>query len=77
MQQNQLNLDISKTSPILTKDGKKIWSQGFLLRKASRFLLGSDEDSIIPIPVFYDPETGEINREGMPATLDFLFEDQE
>lgn len=77
MQQNQLNLDISKTTPILTKDGGKVWSQGFVLRKASRFLLGSDEDQIIPIPVFYDPISGEICKEGMPAQMDFLFEDAE
>jgi hypothetical protein len=71
-----LNLDISKTSPVLTKTGGKIWQQGFIIRKASRFLIGSDEDQIIPIPVFYDPESGEISREGMPDNMSFLFEDE-
>lgn len=76
-QQPQLNLDITKTTPILTKEGGKIWQQGFVLRKASRFLIGGGEDQIIPIPVFYDPQTGEICKEGMPSQMDFLFEDGE
>ena len=76
MQQNQLNLDITKTTPILTKEGGKIWQQGFVLRKASRFLTGSNEDQIIPIPIFFDPISGEICKEGMPQQMDFLFEDE-
>jgi hypothetical protein len=76
MQQNQLNLDITKTSPILTKEGGKVWQQGFILRKASRFLTGSSEDQIIPIPIFFDPVSGEILKDGMPQQMDFLFEDE-
>ena len=75
MQQPQL--DLEKTTPILTPDGSKIWQQGYILRKASRFLTGSDADQIIPIPIFYDPISGEINKEGMPSQLDFLFKDKE
>ncbi len=77
MNKQQLNLDISKTTPVLTKTGGKIWQQGFVLRKASRFLLGSDEDQIIPIPVFYNAATGEICKEGMPSQMSFLFEEIE
>ena len=29
-----------------------------LLRTVSKFVTGTDEDALIPIPVFYDPETG-------------------
>jgi hypothetical protein len=76
MNQQQLNLDISKTTPILTKDGGRVWQQGFVLRKASRFLTGSDEDQIIPIPIFYDPVSGEICKDGMPKQMDFLFEEE-
>ena len=75
MQQPQL--DLEKTTPILTKDGGKIWQQGYILRKASRFLTGGDTDNVIPIPIFYDPTTGEISREGMPSQMNFLFEDKE
>ena len=76
MKEAQLNFDITKTQPILTKEGGKIWQSGFLLRKASRFLTQTDQDSVIPIPIFYCAETGEINREGMPPGTDFLFEDE-
>lgn len=78
MQQNnpqQINLNIEKTQPILTKEGGRVWQQGFVLRKASRFLTGSEEDQIIPIPIFYDPQTGEICTEGMPQGMNFLFEE--
>lgn len=74
--EQQLNLDITKTQPILTKNGGKVWQQGFILRKASRFLTGSNEDQIIPIPVFYDSSNGDICREGMPENMSFLFEDE-
>lgn len=73
MQPLTQNLDITKTTPIFNKEGGLVWQQGFLLRKASRFLTATDEDQIIPIPIFYNPETGEINEEGMPENMKFLF----
>jgi len=75
MQPNQLNLDITKTQPILTKEGGRVWQQGFVLRKASRFLLGSEEDMLVPIQVFFCPQTGEICKDGLPRGMEFLFEE--
>ncbi len=75
--EQQPNIDIRKTTPVLTSTGNKIWSQGFILRKASRFLTGLPSDSIIPIPIFYDQETMEVNREGLGKEYDFLFESAE
>lgn len=75
MQQPQLNIDLSKTQPVLTPNGKQIWMPGYILRKVSKFITGTSEDAIIPIQVFYDPESGEISREGLPKELDFLFEE--
>ena len=62
MKNNQLNvnIDLSKTTSVETSTGGKIWSQGVIIRKVSRFVVGSDEDALIPIPVFYDVESGEI-----------------
>ena len=37
-QQPQMSLDLSKTTPILTAAGGKIWHQGYLLRKVSKFM---------------------------------------
>ena len=68
-QQMNINLDLSKTTTVETSNGKKVWSQGVIIRKVSRFVVGADEDALIPIPVFYDAETGEILLETLPKEL--------
>ena len=68
-QQPQMNLDLSKTTPIDTPSGGKIWQQGIILRKVSKFVTGTTEDAIIPIPVFYYPQTGNILEETLPREL--------
>jgi len=77
MEKPQINLDIRKTTPILTPSGGKIWQTGVILRKASRFLTGGPIDAVIPIDVFYDPETGEICEEGLPPELKELLLSQD
>jgi len=76
-QQPQMSLDIHKTTPILTAAGGKIWHQGYLLRKVSKFVTGTNEDNVLPIQVFYDPETGEILKDGLPDELKFIIEDDQ
>lgn len=73
----QLSLDIKKTTPILTAAGGKIWHQGYILRKVSKFVTGSPEDNVLPIQVFYDPLTNEILKEGLPEELKFIIGDDE
>lgn len=68
-QQMNLNIDMSKTTSVETPNGGKIWSQGVIIRKVSRFVVGAEEDALIPIPVFYDNETGEILTETLPKEL--------
>ena len=68
-QQPQMNLDLSKTTAIDTPSGGKIWQQGVILRKISKFITGTSEDAVIPIPVFYDPETNEILGDTLPREL--------
>ena len=65
----QPQIDLSKTTSVLTEDGGQIFQQGFVLRKVSRFITGGTEDSVLPIPVFYDPETNKILGEGLPPEL--------
>jgi hypothetical protein len=67
MQQPQI--DVSKTTPLTNKNGKQVWLQGYLLRKMSKFILGTPEDAIIPIPFFYHPENGEIFTDAVPPEL--------
>lgn len=72
-----INIDFKNTTPITTNSGGQIWQQGFVLRKISKFVTGTSEDAILPIPVFYDPETKEILREGVPKELvDVLFNEE-
>jgi hypothetical protein len=73
----QLSLDITKTTPILTASGGKIWHQGYILRKVSKFVTGSPDDNVLPIQVFYDPITNEILKEGLPEELKFIIGDDQ
>jgi hypothetical protein len=63
------NIDLKNTTPVETEGGGKIWQQGALLRKVSKFVTGTDNDAIMPIPVFYDPETGKILEDSVPKEL--------
>lgn len=65
----QPQIDLNKTTSIETESGGKIFQQGFILRKVSRFITNSPEDAIMPIPVFYDPETGKILGQGLPPEI--------
>ena len=65
----QPQIDLSKTTSVPTEGGGQIFQQGFVLRKVSRFITGGTEDSVLPIPVFYDPETNKILGEGLPPEL--------
>ena len=69
MEQPQLNLDLTKTTAIDTPSGGKIWQQGMILRKVSKFITGTSDDAIVPIPVFYDAETGTILEDTIPKEL--------
>jgi len=62
-------IELSKTTSIPTENGGVIWQQGVVLRKVSRFITGGDDDAVLPIPVFYDPETGKILKQGLPPEL--------
>ena len=74
-QQPQMNVDLKNTTSIETPSGKKIFNQGVLLRKVSKFVAGSDNDALLPIPVFFDPETGKILEGTVPQDLREEFAD--
>ena len=65
----QPNIDLKNTSAIETDGGGRIWQQGALLRKVSKFVTGTDSDAVMPIPVFYDPETGKFLEDSLPKEL--------
>ncbi len=68
-QTQQPQIDLSKTTAVETPSGSKIWQQGVILRKVSRFVAGTDDDALLPIPVFYDPETNKILTDSVPKDL--------
>ncbi len=65
----QMNVDLKTTEGIINADGKSVFQSGVILRKISKFVAGTDNDAIMPIPVFYDPTNMKILGEGIPAEL--------
>jgi hypothetical protein len=64
-----LNIDLASTQPLTSPEGNHIFSEGMILRKVSKFIAGTPEDAIIPIPVVYDVKTGKILTEMLPKEL--------
>lgn len=67
--QPKVNIDIKATTPIVSEDGNHVFTEGFLLRKVSKFLSGTPEDGIIPVSCFVDAKTGKVLIELLPAEL--------
>lgn len=67
--QQQLQIDLKNTTEVKNFNGGSVFVQGVILRKVSRFVTGTDEDALLPIPVFYDPETKKILTDSVPKDL--------
>jgi hypothetical protein len=67
--QQQPQIDLKNTTEVKNFNGGSIFQQGVILRKVSRFVAGTDEDALLPIPVFYDPETNKILTDSVPKDL--------
>ena len=65
----QPQVDLKNTTPVTNFDGGNIFQQGVILRQVSKFVAGTDEDALLPIPVFYDPNTGKILKGSVPKDL--------
>jgi len=73
--QMNVNIDIKNTKAITSPEGNQVFSEGVILRKVSRFVTGTDEDGVIPVPVFYDVVTGKILVELLPKELRAEFQE--
>jgi hypothetical protein len=73
--QMNVNIDIKNTTPITSPEGNQVFQEGVILRKVSKFVTGTSEDGIIPVPCFYDVVTGKILVELLPKELRAEFED--
>ena len=65
----QLNVDLKSTEGLKNAEGGSIFKSGVILRKISKFVAGTDNDDIMPIPIFYDPTNNKILGEGLPVEL--------
>ena len=65
----QPKIDLNNTTAL--KNGKKgdLFKQKFIIRKVSRFVTGTDNDAMLPIPVFVCAKTGKIVGDGLPPEL--------
>ena len=68
-QQMNLNIDIKNTAPVTSEEGNMVFQEGVILRKVSRFVTGTSEDGIIPVPVFFDVKTGKVLIDMLPKEL--------
>lgn len=75
-QQLNVNIDIKNTQPIISPEGNQVFSEGVILRKVSRFVTGTQEDGVIPIPCFYDVKSGKVLVELLPKELRAEFEEE-
>ena len=72
----QPNIDLKSTEGITNADWGSIFKSGVILRRISKFVAGTDNDAIMPIPVFYDPTNNKILGEGLPPELREELKDQ-
>jgi uncharacterized Zn finger protein len=66
----KLNISLDKTTAIICEEcGNNIFQEGTMLRKASKILIGSHQDALVPIPVFVCSKCGHVNEEFIPGEL--------
>jgi hypothetical protein len=68
-EQPKLSVDLKATRPVTSEEGNHVFTEGFVLRRVSKFLTGTTEDGVIPVPCFYDVKTGEILLDTLPKDL--------
>ena len=73
-QQMNINIDIKNTQPVVSEDGNQVFAEGVILRKVSRFVTGTQEDGVIPVPCFYDVKTGKVLVDLLPKELKEMFQ---
>jgi len=69
MTQKELNMNVSlkDTTPISCDECQhEVFIEGVILRKVSRFVTGTSQDAVMPIPVFTCSKCGHVNDHFMP-----------
>lgn len=67
--QKGMQVDLQNTQMVTDKDGAVLFMPGYLLRKVSKFITGTNEDSLVPVQVWFNPQTGKVLEEGLPSFI--------
>ena len=67
--EQQMNISLDKTTAVSCICGSETFTEGVMLRKASRVITGTAQDALIPIPVFNCSKCGEVLEETLPLQL--------
>jgi uncharacterized Zn finger protein len=68
--QQQVNISLDKTTPIACEEcSNETFSQIFFLREVSKFIAGTDQDGLIPVPSFACSKCGNVNEKFQPKNL--------
>lgn len=70
MQPQKPQVDMSSTQEIKCEECESVFfNEAFYIRKASKLLTGSDQDTIIPIPTMRCADCGNVNQIFKPKGL--------
>lgn len=68
--QQKLNITLDKTTPVICEEcSGQMFTEGLMIRKASKFLTGTAQDAVIPIPTFVCTNCRHVNQEFLPIEL--------
>ena len=65
----QSPVKLEDTTAFVSPEGNKIFQQGVLIRSVSKFVAGTDEDAVMPIPIFFCPDTKKIVGLTLPPEI--------
>jgi hypothetical protein len=66
----KLNITIDKTTGVVCEEcGSNVFTEVIMLRKASKFITGTAQDALIPIPVFACAKCKHINSDMLSPDL--------
>jgi uncharacterized Zn finger protein len=67
MDQMQMNINLEDTTEIKCENcNNNVFNQGVMLRGISRFITGTAQDGVMPIPVFACSKCGHVNTQFLP-----------
>lgn len=70
MSSPKINITIDKTTEVVCeKCGCNVFTEVLMLRKASKFITGTAQDALMPIPAFACAKCKHINEDMLPEEL--------